>query len=72
MGSYGFMIKIRQSPLCRWCNSVNETTVHVLSECQFPPIIQLRQNLNIQDATVLHTNPLLGLKFGRDAINIIQ
>ena len=61
MGSYGFMIKIRQSPLCRWCHSVNETVDHVFSECLFPPIIQLRQEFHIQDAIVLHKNPLLGL-----------
>lgn len=70
MDSYGIMLKIRQ--LCRWCNSVNETAVYVLSESQFPPIIQIRQDLNIKDATVLHTNPLLGIKSCRDAINIIS
>jgi len=46
--------------------------VHVLSECQAPSIIQLRLDSNIQDATVLFRDPLLGLKFCRDAINIIQ
>jgi ribonuclease HI len=71
MGSYGFTLKTRQSPLCRWCHIAKETVVHVFSECQSPYIIQLRQDLNIQDVTVLHKSPLLGLKFCRDAINII-
>jgi hypothetical protein len=30
------------------------------------------QDLNIQDATVLFKSPLLGLKFYRDAINIMN
>jgi hypothetical protein len=64
-------LKVRQSPLCRWCHIVKETVVHVFSECQTPEIIQLRHVLNIQDITVLHKSPLLGLKFCRDAINII-
>ena len=71
MGAYGFMVNKRQSPLCRWCKNVDETVVHVFSDCQSPSIIQLRLELNVQDVTVLHKSPLLGLKFCRDAINII-
>jgi hypothetical protein len=70
MGSYRFTMKIRHSSVCRWCQIVKETVVHVFSECQAPSIIQLRQDLNIQDAIVLPRDPFLGLKFCRDAIEI--
>ena len=71
MGRHEFMIKKRISPSCRWCQLVDETVIHVFSDCLSPNIVQLKLELNFQDVTVLHKAPLLGLKFCRDAINIL-
>jgi hypothetical protein len=72
MGSYRSTINIRNSPLCRWCGVVDETVRHVYSECQSPGVVQLRNELDFLDVTVLHKAPLVGLQFFEKVLKLLE
>ena len=70
MGKFRTRVGIAATPLCRWCNNAEETVLHVFSDCLNLSVI--RVNLNVPGATILHTDPELGLKFYREALAIIN
>ena len=61
MGKFRTRVGIAATPLCRWCNNAEETVLHVFSDCLNLSVI--RANLKVPGATILHTDPELGLKF---------
>jgi hypothetical protein len=50
--------------------NAEETVLHVFSDCLKLSVI--RANLKVPGATILHTDPELGLKFYREALAIIN
>ena len=72
MGTFRARLNIGNSSLCRWCNSYEETVIHVYSDCTSPSIIQLKRDLNFNDVSVLHKDPVLGLSFCREAIKLLN
>lgn len=72
MGKYLSRINTDISPMCRWCNLVEETVSHVYSDCDSEGINYIREILDIKDVTVLHKDPVRGLIFCREAINLLN
>jgi hypothetical protein len=59
------------SSLCRWCNIVDETVIHVFVECSNPNLVSLRSHMKIHDASVLYDNPSLSVTFAKTAITFL-
>ena len=72
IGQLRYKIVKDSSPLCRWCNTVNETISHVFIDCLNHDIVSLRTHLHIHDITALYDKPQDAVNFLRTALTFLQ
>jgi hypothetical protein len=62
-------LKLSEGSMCRCCNLVEETILHIFNDCQDPEVTMLRNEFNFKDRQVLYKDPKAGIEFIKKLAN---